>query len=363
MAEVAECVVIGAGVVGLACARAIARSGREVIVLERHEAVGTETSSRNSEVIHAGIYYPTGSLKARLCVAGKAHLYRYCQTHHVPHAACGKIIVATSQAQLSELRRIQGQALANGVELEWLDAAAVVRLEPQVHAVAGLYSPTTGIIDSHALMLSLQGDLEHAGGMVAFATDVDSLRSEAQGVHLSTRDTQLRCRWLINCAGLAAPDVVRPLLPDAPRARYALGHYYAYSGPAPFSRLVYPVPEPGGLGIHVTRDLAGQIKFGPDVVWREAVDYAFPADEGALRSKFAAAIGRYFPGVQASRLHPSYTGIRPKIVAPGEPAADFAIAGPAQHGVPGLVNLMGIESPGLTASLAIADHVAELVND
>ncbi len=197
--------------------------------------------------------------------------------------------------------------------------------------------------------------------MVALATDVQDLRGEAGGVVLSTKDMDLRWRWLVNCAGLAAPDVVRPLLPNAPRARYAVGHYYAYSGPAPFSRLVYPVPEPGGLGIHVTRDLAGQIKFGPDVVWREVIDYTFPADEAALRSKFAAAIGSYFPGLQADRLHPSYTGIRPKIVAPGEAAADFAIAGPQQHGVPGLVNLMGIESPGLTASLAIADHVVGLL--
>jgi L-2-hydroxyglutarate oxidase LhgO len=355
-------VVIGAGVVGLACARAIARQGREVIVLERHDAIGTETSSRNSEVIHAGIYYPTGSLKARLCVAGKQQLYSYCQTHQVPYEACGKIIVATVPSQLAELRRIRQQASANGVALEWLEAGAVAELEPEVRAVAGLYSASTGIVDSHSLMLSFQGDLERAGGVLAFASPVDELAAEPNGILLRTGETELRCRWLINSAGLAAPDLAAQVLTQVPAAHYALGHYYAYTGPAPFARLVYPVPEPGGLGVHVTRDLGGQIKFGPDVAWRDTVDYAFPPDEEALRAKFAAAIGGYYPQIDPARLYPSYTGIRPKIVGPGEPAADFSIAGPAQHGVAGLVNLLGIESPGLTSSLAIADYVVGLMH-
>ena len=358
-----DCVVIGAGVIGLACARAIARDGREVIVLERHDAIGTETSSRNSEVIHAGIYYPQDSLKARFCVAGKRQLYAYCETHQVPFAACGKVIVATSRQQIPELRDIQRRSSANGVALRWLDAPEVAELEPQVQAVAGLYSDTTGIVDSHALMLSYQGDLERAGGVVAFGSVVEDLRAGPDGIRLRAAGTELRCGWLINSAGLAAPDLARQLVPGAPAAHYAIGHYYSYTGAAPFTHLVYPVPEPGGLGIHVTRDLAGQIKFGPDVEWREVVDYSFPTDEPALRSKFAAAIRHYFPGVDEERLHPSYTGIRPKIVAAGQPPADFSITGPSQHGVAGLVNLLGIESPGLTSSLAIADHVLSLMHD
>ncbi len=363
MPERVDCVVIGAGVVGLACARAVALSGREVLVLERHDTIGTEISSRNSEVIHAGIYYPTNSLKARLCVAGKRALYGYCETHGVAFEACGKLIVASSDVQTATLTQIHEQASANGVTLEWLDGAAVARMEPEVSAVAGLYSPTTGIVDSHALMLSLQGDLEHAGSGVVFRAAVDRMAVHNRGVRLRCGDTELDCTWLINCAGLSAPTLAAQLLEGVPAARYARGHYYAYSGPAPFTHLIYPVPEPGGLGIHVTRDLAGQVKFGPDVTWCDAVDYAFPADEGALRRRFASAISSYYPGLDPERLYPSYTGIRPKIAGPGEPTADFSIRGPSDHGVGGFVNLMGIESPGLTCCLAIADHVVGLMHD
>jgi L-2-hydroxyglutarate oxidase LhgO len=361
--DTVDCVVVGAGVVGLACARAIAEQGREVIVLERHDAIGTETSSRNSEVIHAGIYYPTNTLKATLCVAGKRQLYAYCESHQVPFAACGKVIVAAATSQLQQLRDLQKQAAANAVAVEWLDAAAMAEIEPQVSAAAGLYSPSTGIIDSHALMLSYQGDLERAAGVVVFESSLEAANVDPPGLYLHTTDGELRCRWLVNSGGLAAPNIASQLLHDAPAAHYALGHYYAYSGASPFRHLVYPIPEPGGLGIHVTRDLGGQIKFGPDVAWRDEVDYDFPVDEASLRRKFAKAISRYYPAVDEARLHPSYTGIRPKIVGPGEPAADFSIAGPAQHGVAGLVNLLGIESPGLTSSLAIADYVVSLMHD
>jgi L-2-hydroxyglutarate oxidase LhgO len=357
-AEQVECVVVGAGVIGLACARALAEAGHEVIVLERGRLIGAETSSRNSEVIHAGIYYPTDSLKAQLCVQGKQHLYDYCQSRGVPHRRSGKVIVASSDSQLDVLRDYQRQAAANGVALTWLDAAAVQQLEPEVVAVAGLLSESTGIIDSHAFMLSLQGDLERAGGTIAFETEVRDLRL-GNRIVVDTDSLAVDCNWLINCAGLWAPDLARRLDLRAPAAFYARGHYYAYSGVSPFSRLVYPIAEPGGLGVHVTMDLAGQIKFGPDVVWLDDIDYRF--DEG-VKDAFVAAIRRYYPALDVDRLHPSYTGIRPKITGPGQPAEDFRIDGPRRHGVAGLINLLGIESPGLTASLAIADMVAAQVS-
>ena len=360
MTETVDCVVIGAGVVGLACARALALAGREVLVLERHAAVGTETSSRNSEVIHAGIYYPTGSLKARLCVAGKRALYAYCQSRGIAHENCGKLIVATDVGQEQQLQALAQQARANGVELEWRSGAQVLAAEPNVRAVAGLWSPTTGIVDSHEFMLNLHGDLESAGGLVAFGAEVLALSSYRSELRVSTSDLELSCRLVVNSAGLFAPTLAQQLLPQTPPPRFALGHYYTYAGAPPFSTLVYPTPEPGGLGVHVTKDLAGQVKFGPDVHWIDAVDYSFAADEAALRDRFVAAISRYFPGVDRQRLQPGYTGIRPKLVGPGEPAGDFVIAGPAQHGVAGLINLLGIESPGLTSSLAIADRVVEL---
>lgn len=353
--ERVECVVIGAGVVGLACARRLARDGHEVVVLERHGRIGEETSSRNSEVIHAGIYYPTGSLKAELCVTGKSMLYDYCRERGLPHRRCGKIIVATEPAQVAMLEGYTRQAENNGVRLEWLDGDGVRALEPAVRASAGLFSPTTGIIDSHAYMISLQGDFEAAGGVIAFNTEVVDLVAE-RSLKVLTSSMVLECRWVVNAGGLWAPDLARRLVPSAPEARYAIGHYYAYSGAAPFSHLVYPVAEPGGLGVHVTLDMAGQMKFGPDVSWLDEVNYAF--DETRL-PRFVESIRRYFPGLEPERLQPGYTGIRPKIVGPGEPNADFRVDGPDTHGVSGLVNLLGIESPGLTASLAIADLVAE----
>ncbi len=359
MADSVDCIVIGAGVIGLACARRLAAAGREVLVLERHELIGSETSSRNSEVIHAGIYYPTGSLKARLCVAGKRQLFEYCDEHQVAYRRCGKIIVATQAGQHATLQAYQRQAQANGVaDLTWLSQAEVQTLEPAVAAVAGLLSPSTGIIDSHAYMLSLQGDLEQHGGMIAFKTPVSEVTSIGKArLAVRTPEMNLETNCVVNSAGLSAPDLIRPLVPQAPTAHYARGRYYAYSGKQPFSRLVYPVAETGGLGVHVTLDLAGQIKFGPDVEWLDSVSYEF--DE-SRRDEFVAAIRQYYPAIQTERLHSSYVGIRPKISGRGEKAADFRIDARNVHGVPGLINLFGIESPGLTASLAIADVVMEL---
>ena len=357
--ERVDCVVVGAGVIGLAVGRALAQAGLDVVMVERSELIGSETSSRNSEVIHAGIYYATNSLKAQLCVQGKKLLYEYCESHQVPHRRCGKIIVATAEDQLETLKAYQRQAQANGVgELHWMNADEVHALEPRVKAIAGVHSETTGIIDSHAFMLSLQGEFERHGGMLAFNTAVEDLVSVDGGIRVTTDSLQLEASWLINCAGLQAPLLAKRLTEDAPAAHFARGHYYAYSGASPFQRLVYPVAEAGGLGVHVTLDLGGQARFGPDVRWIDEVDYTF---DDSHRADFLAAIRCYFPEVDEDRLHPGYTGIRPKIVGPGEPAADFRIDGPDRHGVPGLVNLLGIESPGLTASLAIAGQVVDIV--
>jgi L-2-hydroxyglutarate oxidase LhgO len=359
MTERVDCVVIGAGVVGLACGRALAIAGREVLVLERHRQIGTETSSRNSEVIHAGIYYPTGSLKAQLCVRGKALLYEYCRSHPVGYRRCGKIIVATDESQLDALRGYQRTSRANGAgELRWLSVSEVAELEPEVRCVAGIWSESTGIIDSHSYMQSLQADLEAARGIVVFGTVVHDGRVDAQGIRLSTDALEIEAHSVINSAGLEAPALARRLhqTPSCPfpESFYAKGHYYAYDGRSPFQRLVYPVAEPGGLGVHVTLDLAGQARFGPDVLWQDSVDYSF--DE-RNRERFVAAIRRYFPALDADRLHPAYTGVRPKISGPKDPAADFSILGPAAHGGRGIVHLLGIESPGLTASLAIGENV------
>ena len=358
-----DAVVIGAGVVGLAIARALAMAGREVVILEAEDAIGTHTSSRNSEVIHAGIYYPKGSLKATTCVEGKTLLYEYCVSHGVPHKRSGKLIVA-SQNQSGELEGIQKKAHANGVtDVVWMTREQAVALEPELACAAALYSPSTGIIDSHSLMLSYLGDAQSHGAMLALKSPLTRAEIVNDGfvLHVAGSDP-IAATVLVNCAGLKAPSVARCIegYPDrlAPREFYAKGNYYSLTRRSPFSRLVYPVPEPGGLGVHVTLDLAGQARFGPDVEWVERIHY----DVDPRRAdRFYAAIRRYWPGLPDGSLIPGYSGIRPKTAGPGEPAPDFHIQGPREHGVPRLVHLFGIESPGLTASLSLAGRVlAEL---
>jgi L-2-hydroxyglutarate oxidase LhgO len=368
MAEAIDCAVIGAGVVGLAIARRLAMAGREVVILEAEEAFGTHTSSRNSEVIHAGIYYATGSLKARLCVAGRMALYRYCAEHEVSHRRIGKLIVATEREQLAGLRKYWEQAHINGVtDLQMLDAAQVAELEPEVRGVGGFLSPSTGIIDSHGLMLAYLGDAEAHGAALALASPVVSGVVTANGIQLDIggkEGMRVVCNSVVNSAGFSAQAVARSIagVPPVyiPPTYYAIGHYYTLAGRAPFRRLIYPVARPDWLGVHVTIDLGGKVKFGPDFEWIDGIDYRFDVSREAA---FYEAIRRYFPGLRDGALQPGYTGIRPKISGPGAPAADFVIQGPREHGVRGLVSLYGIESPGLTASLAIADHVARLVND
>src|SRR5229473_4767776 len=368
MAEAVECVVVGAGVVGLAVARALARAGIEVMVLEREYGIGFETSSRNSEVIHAGIYYPKGSLKARACVAGREMLYAYCAERGVPHKRLGKLIVACEESELALLDGIRARAAANGVgDLEYIGANELRRVEPALAAIGGLVSPSTGIIDSHALMLAYQGDAEAAGAMVVFRAPVEGGTVTGDGFELvvgGAEPMQLACRMLVNSAGLYAPALARRIegIPPAsiPRDYLCRGVYFTLSGRAPFSHLIYPVPEKAGLGVHLTLDLAGQARFGPDVEWIDRVDYAVDPRRG---DAFYAAVRRYWPGLRNGTLQPGYAGIRPKISGPSEPAADFVVQGPDTHGVPGLVNLYGIESPGLTASLPIADQVCALLMD
>ena len=365
MRESVDCVVIGAGVVGLAVGRALALQGREVMVLDAADAIGTGTSSRNSEVIHAGIYYPEGSLKARLCVRGKQLLYAYCEARGVPYQRCGKLIVATSEAQRSALASIRAKALANGVDdLVLLDAAQAQALEPALQCVAALHSPSTGIVDSHALMLSLQGDLENAGGLVALHARVVGAQVVPEGMVLHTADgMELLARSVVNAAGLQAPDLARRfdgLAPEAvPAAYYAKGSYFTLSGRSPFSRLIYPVPEAAGLGVHLTLDLGGQAKFGPDVEWVSGPDELVV--DPRRGEAFYAAVRSYWPALPDGALTPGYAGIRPKINAPDAPAADFLLQGPDTHGVPGLVNLFGIESPGLTSCLALGEAVTAMV--
>ncbi len=359
---------IGAGVVGLAVARALALAGREVVVLEAADAIGTGTSSRNSEVIHAGIYYPKGSLKARLCVAGRERLYPYCAARGVGHRRCGKLIVATDQAQIAGLRDLEAKARANGVaDIRWLDGAEARALEPALECVAALLSPSTGIIDSHGLMLAYQGDAENAGAVVALESPVTGGEVTDGGILLEVggaEPTTLRAREVVNSAGLSAQPVARALRGldpvSVPPLHFAKGSYFALAGRAPFTHLIYPAPEQAGLGVHLTLDLAGQAKFGPDVEWVAAPGYDVDPARG---EGFYAAVRTYWPGLPDGALAPAYAGVRPKIQARGEPAADFVIQGPAGHGVPGLVNLYGIESPGLTASLAIADMVLEALGE
>ncbi|HEY3046082.1 MAG TPA: NAD(P)/FAD-dependent oxidoreductase [Polaromonas sp.] len=363
--EQVDCVVIGAGVVGLAVARALALQGREVMVLEAADAIGTGTSSRNSEVIHAGIYYPQGSLKASLCVAGKELIYAYCAERGIDHSRCGKLIVATSEAQVAQLQGITAKAAANGVhDLVLLSRERARALEPQLECVAALHSPSTGIVDSHALMLALQGDLENAGGLVVLNTPLAHAECAQEAINLIAKDgTELQAKTVVNAAGLQAQTLARRFagLPAhcVPPSHYAKGSYFTLSGRSPFARLIYPVPEAAGLGVHLTIDLGGQAKFGPDVQWVSSPDDLVV--DPARGDAFYAEVRKYWPALQDGALIPGYAGLRPKIQAPDEPAKDFLIQGPAEHGVPGLVNLFGIESPGLTSSLAIGDYVSRLL--
>ena len=369
--EHTDAVVIGAGVVGLAVARALAATGREVVILEAENAFGTITSARNSEVIHAGIYYPTGSLRAKLCVRGKQLLYAYCADHGVAHRRCGKLVVATEAAELPALQRLQATARANGVvDLQWLTSDQASALEPALHSVGALLSPSTGIIDSHGLMLALLGDAERCGAVLALCSPVRGWRVTPHGIELDVGDSTgpdaamtLRAGVVVNSAGLGAPALARRLAgldpAGVPRDHLAKGCYFALPGRAPFSRLVYPAPgQSSHLGVHLTLDLGGQARFGPSFEWVEQIDYSVPA---AGADAFYAEVRRYWPDLPDGALQPGYAGLRPKISGPGEPAADFRIDGPGRHGVPGLVNLYGIESPGLTSCLAIAEQVAALL--
>jgi L-2-hydroxyglutarate oxidase LhgO len=365
-----DCVVIGAGVVGLAVARSLALGGREVFVVEKHTAIGMETSSRNSEVIHAGLYYPTGSLKARLCVTGRDALYAYCEERGVAHQRCGKLIVATSEAQMEKLSAIHAQAHLNGCnEVIALNAAQAQSLEPALSCVAALSSPNTGIIDTHAYMLALQADAENAGALFALGSEIVTGRVTEHGIVLKVRSTdgtesEFEVDTVINCGGLWASHIAAQVdgldQASVPTPYFAKGSYYSLAGKVPFTRLVYPVPGDDGLGVHLTLDLGGQARFGPDVEWLEnpagEIDYTV---EPRRADGFYREIRAYWPQLPDAALEPAYAGIRPKISAPGTPAADFLFS---QHGCVHYLGLYGIESPGLTASLAIAEHVHKLLD-
>lgn len=360
--ESVESVVIGGGVIGLAVARALALDGREVLLLEGERTFGTQISSRNSGVIHAGLYYPTGSLKARTCVEGNRSLYRYCAERHVAHRRCGKIVVAVTADQVPKLRQIQEQAASNCVDdLVWLSASEVAGRAPGITGVAGLWSPSTGIIDAHGLMLAYLGDFEAAGGLAVFEAPVvgGTVGTDGLTLEVGGRDPmRLAAGTVVNAAGLGAVDLARNLtgMPEryVPQQYFAKGNYFALEGRAPFETLIYPIPVEGGLGIHMTLDLDGRARFGPDVEWVAAPDYTVNPGRA---DKFYEAIRSYWPDLPDGSLLPDYAGVRPKIVGPGQPPADFAVSGPEVHGIPGLANLYGIESPGLTASLALAEEV------
>ncbi|MEY4752996.1 MAG: hypothetical protein RJA44_671, partial [Pseudomonadota bacterium] len=371
--ECIDTVVIGAGVVGLACARALAQAGREVLIVDAAERFGSGNSSRNSEVIHAGLYYPSGSLKAQLCRRGRALLYAYCAERGVPHRRLGKLLVATEPGQTPKLAALQAQASANGVDdLQWLDAAQAVALEPALRCHAALLSPSTGIIDSHALMLALLADAEAAGALLVLRAPVLGGHSDADGLTLQVGGASpmtLQARQVVNAAGPWAPALARRLgltAAQVPVAHYCKGNYFSATGRSPFSRLIYPLPDAAGLGVHVTLDLAGQMRFGPDTEWLAAPDTGgtdFPPLQAldyrvdpARLAGMSAAIRRYWPGLRDDALQSAYAGVRPKISAADAPAADFRLDGPAAHGVAGLLNLYGIESPGLTACLALAER-------
>lgn len=364
--ETLDCAVIGAGVVGLAIARKLAQSGRDVVLLEAEDAFGTHTSARNSEVMHAGIYYASGSMKARLCVPGRKALYDYCAEHNVNHQRIGKVIVACDDSEIAALKKYKAQAEANGVDdLRMLTPTELKEMEPNVRCVAGFLSPSTGIIDSHGLMLSYLGEAEDNGAMLALSSPVLSGKVESDGIVLEVGGADpmtLKCRTVIISAGLKAPDLARSIkgIPEdtIPPTFYAIGHYYTLTTKSPFNRLIYPVARPDWLGVHVTIDLGGRVKFGPDFEWIDRVDYQF---DQTREASFYKAIRHYYPGLQDGTLQPGYTGIRPRITGPGEPVQDFTFHNHRVHGVKGLVALYGIESPGLTSSLAIADHVAKLL--
>ncbi len=357
-----DSVVIGGGAIGLAIGRALALGGREVAVLESQDAIGSETSSRNSEVIHAGIYYPTNSLKARLCVRGRKLLYSYCEERGVTACNIGKLIVSTNVAQEGELDTLKRRAEANGVDnLELWSAAKARRDQPDLACTAALYSPSSGVLDSHGFMLALLGDIENAGGFLSLSTKVAGIARHERGYLLTTEEGYaLTCGLLVNAAGHAASALTATIegvrRQSVPRTWLAKGNYFRLAGKAPFTRLIYPVPEPGGLGVHITLDLGGQARFGPDVEWVEDFDYQ--VDPGRCEG-FYAAIRHYWPALPDDSLLPDYAGIRPKLVGPGEPAADFVISDQADHSLPGLVCLYGIESPGLTSALAIAEEVVQ----
>jgi len=369
MTDRVDAAVVGAGVVGLAVARALAMRGLETVVLESEGAIGTGVSSRSSEVIHAGLYYPTGSLKARLCVAGRQRLYGFCESHGVGYRRCGKLVVATDEGQRGELMALKAKAAANGVDdLVWLEAAQARAMEPALACAAALWSPSSGLVDSHGLMLALQGELEAHGGAVALRSPVLAIDTRPDGHVLQVggaQPSELVAGIVVNAAGLWAPALARATrgLPAAsqPRAHFCKGHYFSLAGRAPFSRLIYPLPQRAGLGVHLTLDLGGQARFGPDVEWlpddtQAPIDYRV---DPARAEAFYAEVRRYWPGLQDGALQPAYSGVRPKASGPQEPAADFIVDGPAQHGIGGLVNLFGIESPGLTASLALAETVLD----
>ena len=359
-----EVLVVGAGVIGLACARALAREGHEVIVAEQAFGIGTGISSRNSEVIHAGIYYPSQSLRARHCTRGRRMLYAYCEEHNVAQRKCGKLIVATSDKETAQIEAIHTQGCTNGVEhLDLIDGAQARRLEPQIACVAAVHSPESGIIDGHAFMLALEGDIEDSGGMIAFGTKIEGLSPTALGWEVHYGDEEpLIVDAVVNAAGFGAQTLARRThgYPQArvPRLVLAKGNYFGCTARTAFSHLIYPAPVPGGLGIHVTLDLAGRMRFGPDVEWVESENYGVDPGRGSV---FYDRIRTYWPALPANSLYPDYAGIRPKISGPGEPAGDFVIDGPPGHGIPGLVQLFGIESPGLTSALSIAEDVAAMV--
>lgn len=361
-----QCIIIGAGVIGLAVARQMAMAGYEVLIVESQEAIGMGISSRNSEVIHAGLYYPPGSLKAKFCVQGKTLLYQYCQEKGIAHQRIGKILVATELSQIAKLEQIKRTAETNGVsDLRYLSPEEASELEPNLYCVKALLSPSTGIVDSHGLMLALQGDAERHGAQCVFRSPLESVNIKNGLFHCrfgGQESAELSCQILINAAGLNAPLLAKKfegLSPDfVPSAHYCKGSYFTLSGKSPFSHLIYPMPNEAGLGVHLTLDLGGQAKFGPDTQWITEEDYTLDASRG---DSFYQAVRQYWQDLPDGALQPGYTGIRPKIVAQGQPAADFKISSQAEHGIPNLINLFGIESPGLTSSLAIALYVKNLL--